>query len=59
MRKLGREGVRLRFCYEKAGPCGYGIQRPIFALLLPDPVPDPVLFTVLSCPFYGVTPYCG
>jgi transposase len=24
MRKLGREGVRLRFCY-KAGPCG--IQR--------------------------------
>jgi transposase len=26
IRKLGREGVRLRFCYE-AGPCGYGIQR--------------------------------
>jgi transposase len=26
VRKLGREGVRLRFCYE-AGPCGYGIQR--------------------------------
>jgi transposase len=26
MRKLGREGVRLQFCYE-AGPCGYGIQR--------------------------------
>jgi transposase len=26
MRKLGREGVRLRFCYE-ARPCGYGIQR--------------------------------
>lgn len=25
-RKLGGEGVRLRFCYE-AGPCGYGIQR--------------------------------
>jgi transposase len=24
--KLGRDGVRLRFCYE-AGPCGYGIQR--------------------------------
>ena len=24
--KLGREGVKLRFCYE-AGPCGYGIQR--------------------------------
>jgi transposase len=26
MRRLGGEGVRLRFCYE-AGPCGYGIQR--------------------------------
>ena len=26
MRKLGGDGVRLRFCYE-AGPCGYGIQR--------------------------------
>jgi transposase len=25
-RKLGQDGVRLRFCYE-AGPCGYGIQR--------------------------------
>jgi transposase len=25
-RKLGGEGVKLRFCYE-AGPCGYGIQR--------------------------------
>jgi len=25
-RKLGGDGVRLRFCYE-AGPCGYGIQR--------------------------------
>ena len=24
--KLGRDGVKLRFCYE-AGPCGYGIQR--------------------------------
>ena len=29
-RKLGREGVRLRFCYE-AGPCGYGIQRQLSA----------------------------
>jgi len=26
MRKLGADGVKLRFCYE-AGPCGYGIQR--------------------------------
>ena len=26
VRKLGHEGVMLRFCYE-AGPCGYGIQR--------------------------------
>src|SRR6201993_4670195 len=26
LRKLGGDGVRLRFCYE-AGPCGYGIQR--------------------------------
>src|SRR6266571_6552023 len=26
MRRLGGEGIRLRFCYE-AGPCGYGIQR--------------------------------
>ena len=25
-RKLGQEGVELRFCYE-GGPCGYGIQR--------------------------------
>jgi hypothetical protein len=24
---------------------------------LPDRVPDPVLSTVLSCPFYGVTSY--
>jgi transposase len=29
-RKLGRDGVRLRFCYE-AGPCGYGIQRHLSA----------------------------
>jgi transposase len=29
-RKLGREGVELRFCYE-AGPCGYGIQRHLSA----------------------------
>jgi transposase len=29
-RKLGREGVELRFCYE-AGPCGYGIQRQLSA----------------------------
>ena len=28
LRKLGGDGVRLRFCYE-AGPCGYGIQRQI------------------------------
>jgi transposase len=30
VRKLGQEGVRLRFCYE-AGPCGYGIQRRLSA----------------------------
>jgi transposase len=30
-RKLGHEGVKLRFCYE-AGPCGYGIQRQLSAL---------------------------
>jgi transposase len=30
MRKLGGEGVGLRFCY-KAGPCGYGIQRHLSA----------------------------
>lgn len=29
-RKLGQDGVRLRFCYE-AGPCGYGIQRQLSA----------------------------
>ena len=29
-RKLGHDGVRLRFCYE-AGPCGYGIQRHLSA----------------------------
>src|SRR6202521_5714892 len=26
LRKLGSDGMTLRFCYE-AGPCGYGIQR--------------------------------
>src|SRR6202521_138940 len=26
LRKLGGDGMRVRFCYE-AGPCGYGIQR--------------------------------
>src|SRR5205807_4419544 len=30
LRKLGGEGVTLRFCYE-AGPCGYGIQRRLSA----------------------------
>jgi transposase len=30
VRKLGHEGVKLRFCYE-AGPCGYGIQRHLSA----------------------------
>jgi transposase len=29
-RKLRREGVEVRFCYE-AGPCGYGIQRHLSA----------------------------
>jgi transposase len=30
VRKLGHQGVALRFCYE-AGPCGYGIQRQLAA----------------------------
>jgi transposase len=30
LRKLGGEGMTLRFCYE-AGPCGYGIQRRVSA----------------------------
>ena len=30
MRKLGADGMALRFCYE-AGPCGYGIQRRLSA----------------------------
>lgn len=30
VRKLCREGVTLRLCYE-AGPCGYGIQRQLSA----------------------------
>jgi transposase len=30
MRKLGGDGISLRFCYE-AGPCGYGIQRHVSA----------------------------
>ena len=30
VRKLGHDGVKLRFCYE-AGPCGYAIQRPLSA----------------------------
>jgi hypothetical protein len=30
LRKLGPDGVKLRFCYE-AGPCGYGIQRRLSA----------------------------
>src|ERR1700682_5161424 len=30
LRKLGGDGMRLRFCYE-AGPCGYGIHRRLSA----------------------------
>ena len=30
LRKLGSDGMTLRFCYE-AGPCGYGIQRRLSA----------------------------
>ena len=30
LRKLGADGMGLRFCYE-AGPCGYGIQRRLSA----------------------------
>jgi len=30
VRKLGGDGVKLRFCYG-AGPCGYGIQRQLSA----------------------------
>src|ERR1700732_5438494 len=30
LRKLGGDGVKLRFCYE-AVPCGYGIQRHVSA----------------------------
>ncbi len=30
LRKLGGDGMSLRFCYE-AGPCGYGIQRQVSA----------------------------
>src|SRR5947208_1170013 len=30
LRKLGVDGMALRFCYE-AGPCGYGIQRRLSA----------------------------
>src|ERR1700758_5199018 len=30
LRKLGGDGMTLRFCYE-AGPCGYGIQRRVSA----------------------------
>ena len=30
LRKLGGDGMNLRFCYE-AGPCGYGIQRHVTA----------------------------
>src|SRR3989475_6623374 len=30
LRKLGSDGMALRFCYE-AGPCGYGIQRRLSA----------------------------
>ena len=30
LRKLGGDGITLRFCYE-AGPCGYGIQRQVTA----------------------------
>src|SRR5260370_12961178 len=31
LRKLGGDGVTLRFCYE-AGPCGYGIHRRLLGL---------------------------
>ena len=30
LRKLGGDGMKLRFCYE-AGPCGYGIHRRLSA----------------------------
>src|ERR1700721_1318084 len=30
LRKLGGDGMRLRFCY-KAGPCGYGLHRRLSA----------------------------
>jgi hypothetical protein len=30
LRKLGGDGMALRFCYE-AGPCGYGIHRRLSA----------------------------
>ena len=41
LRKLGGDGMNLRFCYE-AGPCGCGIQRHVSARKnalssLPDP----------------------
>jgi 4'-phosphopantetheinyl transferase EntD len=36
-----------------------GQQQAFARPLPPDRVPDPVLLTVLSCPFYGVTPTIG
>ena len=41
----------------KTGSERFARQQQAFARLLPpDHVPDPVLLTVLSWPFYGVTP---
>src|ERR1700756_2918298 len=46
LRKLGGDGMTLRFCYE-AGPCGYGIQRRLTTgghecvVGAPPPVPQP------------------
>ena len=44
LRKLGGDGMKLRFCYE-AGPCGYGIHRRLTArghecvVVAPSPIP--------------------
>ena len=63
LRKLGGDGMTLRFCYE-AGPCGYGIQRRLSARGHECVVVAPSLITVprrviRSASHFGTRPPCS
>ena len=61
LRKLGGDGMTLRFCYE-AGPCGYGIQRRLSArghecvVVAPSLIPKRAGDRVKSRPIDGMPP---